>query len=812
VLGHKGVVAVSSEPVIKKQILKDYQTAVTSRVASITGRKEVLTGKAKFGIFGDGKEVAQVALARSFEPGDWRSGYYRDQTWMMACGITNVKSFFSQLYADPFNDPASGGRQMNSHFCSRYISEGGEWLDQKKQFNSSSDISPTGGQMARSVGLAYASKIYRETKVGKDTASKLFTDAGKEVCFVSIGNASTSEGLFWESLNAAGVLQIPLVIIVWDDGYGISVPNKYQTTKESISAVTAGFHPSDSGDAQDPTTRGVHIETAKGWDYPSLVETFKAAADRAREHHRPSLVHVTEMTQPQGHSTSGSHERYKSKDRMDFEDAMDPLKKMRAWILENNLASESDLNSIDDECEKNVKEQQQEAWSIYQSAIKTEKDTAIDTLTKMECTESAAQLKRSQGLGRRMIQSALTQACWERTARGEDTTQAKSELKNFSGKYAQVYGKYALAEHNSPVSIESVPAIYSEKPERVDGRKIIQAYFDLVLERDPRVFIMGEDAGKIGGVNSEFEGLQEKHGEFRVTDTGIREATIFGQGMGSAMRGLRPIIDIQYLDYLLYCIQGMSDDLSSLHYRSAGAQSSPAIVRTKGHRLEGIWHSGSPIQMILGSIRGMHFCVPRNMTQAAGMYQTLFEGNDPALVIEVLSGYRLKEAMPENLGAFKVALGVPEILHHGSDLTLVTYGACCKLALEAANALTKHGINIEVIDVQTLLPFDKLNIIGTSLEKTGALLCLDEDMPGGAAAYMLERILIKGNGYRHLDCTPQTLSASAHRPAYASDGDYYSKPNIEDIELTVFKMMAERKPAQFGDYADLPDLKLPGLL
>ena len=800
----------SSKPLAKKQILEDYKVAVTSRITSVTGRKEVLTGKAKFGIFGDGKEVAQVALARSFKEGDWRSGYYRDQTWMMACGVTDVKSFFAQLYADPYNDPASAGRQMNSHFCSRFISEDGEWLNQKTQFNSASDISPTGGQMARSVGLAYASKIYRETKAGSPSSSSSFTENGKEVCFVTIGNASTSEGLFWESLNTAGVLQIPLVIIVWDDGYGISVPNKYQTTKESISAATAGFHP-DAASSDTANTQGVHIEKVKGWDYAQLLNVFQNASDRAREDHKPSLIHVTEMTQPQGHSTSGSHERYKSQTRMLFEDSMDPVKKMREWAIEQNLASEDELASIESECEAHVKKEQQEAWSVFESAVKKEEANAIETLQSLGCENSASALKRSPGMGRRLIQAALTQGCWELVGQDLDAQKAREHLKNFSEKYANLYGRFALAEANSPVSIEEEPALYGENPPKVDGRKIIQAYFDLVLARDPRVFIVGEDVGKIGGVNSEFEGLQKKYGEFRVTDTGIREATIFGQGLGSAMRGLRPVVDIQYLDYLLYCIQGMSDDLSSLHYRSAGAQSSPVIVRTKGHRLEGIWHSGSPIQMILGSIRGMHFCVPRNMVQAAGMYQTLFEGNDPALVIEVLSGYRLKEKQPENLGKFKVALGVPEILRHGSDLTLVTYGACCKLALEASKKLAEYGVEIEVIDVQTLLPFDRFNIIGTSLEKTGALLCLDEDMPGGATAYMLDRILVKGKGYSHLDCTPKTLSASAHRPAYASDGDYYSKPNTEDIQLAVFKMMAERKPNQFSGYANLPDLKLPGL-
>ena len=800
----------SSKKIAHDQVLQDYQTAIASREASVLGRKEVLTGKAKFGIFGDGKEVAQVALARSFQKGDWRSGYYRDQTWMMACGVTNVQDFFAQLYADPFNDPASAGRQMNSHFCSRYISESGEWLSQKEQYNTASDISPTAGQMARSVGLAYASKIYRKTKANDSAQSKLFSDGGNEVCFVTIGNASTSEGLFWESLNAAGVLQIPLVMIVWDDGYGISVPNKYQTTKESVSAITKGFHPAK--DSDDPLlTKGVHVEKVKGWNYEALLECFSNAAERARTNHEPSLIHVTEMTQPQGHSTSGSHERYKSEERLEYEDTMDPIQKMRGWILSEGIASEDELASVEKSCADHVKQSQQSAWSTYQSAIQEEKNKAIKALEKMHCTQSARQLKSSPSFGRRLIQSALTQGCWELAEAGADNTEAKMHLAEFSRKFASVYGRYALAEQNSPVAIEPVDAEYSEKSPKVDGRQVIQAYFDQLLAKDQRIFILGEDAGKIGGVNSEFEGLQAKHGEHRVTDTGIREATIFGQGLGASMRGLRPIVDIQYLDYLLYCIQGMSDDLSSLHYRSAGAQSAPAIVRTKGHRLEGIWHSGSPIQMILGSIRGMHFCVPRNMVQAVGMYQTLLEGNDPALVIEVLSGYRLKEQLPDNLGTFKVALGVPEVLRAGSDLTLVTYGACCKLAMQASKKLAQHGIEAEVIDVQTLLPFDKFNIIGTSLEKTGALLCLDEDMPGGATGYMLERILVKGNGYQYLDCKPQSLSASAHRPAYGSDGDYYSKPNIEDIELKVFQMMAERKPADFADYSSLGELKLPGL-
>lgn len=777
-----------------EDILNDYLLAFKSRQASLLGRKEALSGKAKFGIFGDGKEVAQVALARFFQGGDWRSGYYRDQTMMMAAGRVDIKQFFAQLYADsnPENDPASWGRQMNSHFSTRYIGEKGEWLSQLGSPNSASDISPTGGQMARSVGLAYASKLYRNLDELKNKC-ELYSKNGEEVCFATIGNASTSEGVFWESINAAGVLQIPLIVSVWDDDYGISVPASYHTTKESISKVLAGFHP-------DEKHKGVAIYQVQGWDYPSLIKAYGEASQKARKKHEPSLIHVQEMTQPQGHSTSGSHERYKSSERLKYEEEMDCLAKMRHWLLDEELIDVASLVAREETLKKEVKDLKTQAWTDYLSPIKREADEAVRVLSQSSShKEDLIQtLVSSPTMSRKLIASTLRKAVFRDKFNQAENPELASFADAYSKKYSKHYDRFALCEsEKSPLRIESCAVDFGKKPEKIEGRQIIQKYFDKKMTQDSRVFVFGEDVGKIGGVNTEFEGLQEKYGKLRCTDTGIREATILGQGIGAAMRGLRPVVDIQYLDYLLYCFQTMSDDLASMHYRSGGGQLAPVVIRTKGHRLEGIWHSGSPIQMILGGSRGIHLCVPRNMTQATGMYETLLRGDDPGLVIEVLNGYRLKENCPVNFTDFTVPLGLPEVLRTGHHVTLVTYGACVRIALDAADFLETLNIKLEVIDAQTLLPFDRWNIIGTSLEKTNALLCLDEDVPGGASAYMMQQVLEVNKGYQYLDATPRTLSAKPHRPAYGTDGDYYSKPNAEDVVCIILEMVRERQPELF---------------
>ncbi|MCX6119604.1 MAG: thiamine pyrophosphate-dependent enzyme [Proteobacteria bacterium] len=789
----------------KDQALNDYKTAFISREVSLLGRREVLSGKAKFGIFGDGKEIAQVAMARAFKAGDWRAGYYRDQTFMMAIGGLTVTQFFAQLFADTSleRDPHSGGRQMNNHPATRYMNEYGEWLNQLSTKNTSSDISPTGGQMPRVLGLAYASKIYRENSRLND--NKKFSDGGREIAFGTIGNASTSEGLFWETMNAAGVLQVPLLMSVWDDGYGISVPSRYQTTKESISKVLAGFE-------YEEGKGGFKIFEVKGWDYPSLLKVYLEAERHCRSSHIPCLIHVTEVTQPQGHSTSGSHERYKSTQRLEWEKDFDGLTRMRSWMVQSKLASISEIEKLEKDAIDFVDSQKSIAWNDYITPIEKERAEAIEVLSKLGrstgeeelCAGIAAELKKVPSLFRRNIQSSLKKAQFQL---GHISTDKKLEFLRYLDRYADVnqkkYSKFLFNEGpHSPLLVKSVNPIYSDKSEKVDGRQIIQKFFDKLLQDDPRVFVCGEDIGQLGGVNLEFEGLQEKHGSHRVTDTGIREATIFGQCFGAAMRGLRPVADIQYLDYLLYCFQGMSDDLATLHYRTAGGQSAPLIVRTKGHRLEGIWHTGSPMGMIINGIRGVHVCVPRNMTQAAGMYRTLFNGDDPALVIEVLSGYRLKETLPDNIGEYTVPLGVPEIIREGSDVTLVTYGASVRVAQEGMKLLENVGISVELIDVQTLLPFDLNSSIVKSLAKTNALVCLDEDVPGGASAFMLQQIVEVQKGYEHLDCTPKTLTAKDHRAAYASDGDYYSKPNPEDVFETIYDLMSERNPARW------PNLKV----
>ncbi len=786
-----------------EEIKRDYRIGYLSRQASLIGRKEVLTGKAKFGIFGDGKEVAQLAMARAFKKGDWRSGYYRDQTFMFATGACTIKQYFAQLFADTNLDhePASGGRQMNNHFATRYVSADGEWTSQKDAFNTSSDISPTGGQMARLLGLAYASKIYRENS---DLGGNVkFSVNGDEVAFGTIGNASTSEGLFWETMNAAGVLQVPLLMSVWDDEYGISVPARYQTTKQSISKVMDGFK-------SEPGLAAFHIQVVKGWDYPALVKAYEEAAKICREKHMPVLFHVVEMTQPQGHSTSGSHERYKTKERLAYEDSIDCLKKMREWMTAEGISTEAELEKMEAESRKQVDVWRDEAWHEYLAPLEAERNEVIALYDRLKAesghadlvASAAQELLRTPALMRRTIQGSMKRTM---LALRDEATGAKEELRNLLANYAQEnqrrYSSHLLSETaRSPLAIAEVKPVYDATPEKVDGRQVIQKFFDIQLARDPRVFIVGEDIGKLGGVNLEFDGLQAKFGETRVTDTGIREATIFGQGLGAAMRGLRPVVDIQYLDYLLYCFQGMSDDLATLHYRTVGGQGAPVIIRTKGHRLEGIWHTGSPMGMIINGIRGIHVCVPRNMVQAAGMYNTLFQGDDPALVIEVLNGYRIKEDMPANIGTYSVPLGVPEVLTEGTDVTLVTYGACVRVAQEAAKLLADFGISVELIDVQTLLPFDRYGRIGESIRKTNAVVFLDEDVPGGASAFMMQEVLEKQAAYEYLDSAPRTIAAREHRSAYASDGDYYSKPNAEQIFDVIYGMMHERSPEQFPAY------------
>ncbi len=785
------------------EIKKDYRIGYLSRQASLIGRKEVLTGKAKFGIFGDGKEVAQLAMARAFKKGDWRSGYYRDQTFMFATGACTIKQYFAQLFADTNlgHEPASGGRQMNNHFATRYVSAEGEWTSQIDTFNTSSDISPTGGQMARLLGLAYASKIYREnSELGGNVK---FSVNGDEVAFGTIGNASTSEGLFWETMNAAGVLQVPLLMSVWDDEYGISVPARYQTTKQSISKVMDGFK-------SEPGLAAFHIQIVKGWDYPALVRGYEEAAKICREKHMPVLFHVVEMTQPQGHSTSGSHERYKSTERLAYEDSIDCLKKMREWMTAEGIATEAELEKMEAEARKQVDAWREEAWQEYLAPLETERNEVIALYDRLKSESGHAdlvarasqELLRTPALMRRTIHSSMKRTM---IALRDEATAAKEDLRELLAGYAQEnqrrYSSHLYSETaRSPLAIAEVKPVYDTSPEKVDGRQVIQKFFEIQLARDPRVFIVGEDIGKLGGVNLEFDGLQARFGETRITDTGIREATIFGQGLGAAMRGLRPVVDIQYLDYLLYCFQGMSDDLATLHYRTVGGQGAPVIIRTKGHRLEGIWHTGSPMGMIINGIRGIHVCVPRNMVQAAGMYNTLFQGDDPALVVEVLNGYRLKEDMPGNIGSYSVPLGVPEVLSEGSDVTLVTYGACVRVAQDAAKLLNDVGISLELIDVQTLLPFDRYGRIGESIRKTNAVVFLDEDVPGGASAFMMQEVLEKQGAYEYLDSAPRTIAAREHRSAYASDGDYYSKPNAEQIFDVIYGMMHERSPEQFPAY------------
>ncbi|MEP0367712.1 MAG: thiamine pyrophosphate-dependent enzyme [Cyclobacteriaceae bacterium] len=783
-----------------QEILTDYALAIESREMSLIGRKEVFMGKAKFGIFGDGKEMAQIAMARAFKNGDFRSGYYRDQTFMMAIGQLTAEQFFAQLYAhtDVENDPASAGRMMNGHFGTRSLDENGEWKKLTEMKNSSSDVSCTAAQMPRLVGLAYASKLYRNNPELKDF--KNFSINGNEVAFGTIGNASTSEGHFFEAINAAGVLQIPMLMSVWDDGYGISVPNKYHTTKESISAALAGFQ-------RDDATTGIEIFKVKGWDYRALLETYKKASSLCRKEHVPCLVHVEEMTQPQGHSTSGSHERYKSKERLDWETKYDCITKTREWILSEEMISEDDLLKLEKDAKLKAKKARESAWKAYVNSIKSDLSESIDLLSKTalvhdnkrELTVIKNELKSTLNPNKADIMRAVRRSL--RLLRNENSTDKQNLvtwLKAALEKYHDQYSSALFTESDySPLNMEEVKPVYSEDAKQVDGREVVQACFDALFERDPRVFAIGEDVGKIGDVNQGFAGLQEKFGEIRITDTGIRESTIIGQGIGAALRGLRPITEVQYLDYLIYTIQTLSDDLACLHYRMKGGQVAPLIIRTRGHRLEGVWHSGSPMSMILGTLRGVHLLVPRNLTQASGFYNTIMKGNDPALIIEPLNAYRLKEKMPDNIGEMCVPLGSPEILREGEDITLVTYGSMCKIVMEAAQQLSEVGISCEVIDVQTLLPFDRTKTVVDSLKKTNRIAFLDEDVPGGATAYMMQNVLERDGGYSYLDSKPITITSEEHRPAYGTDGDYFSKPNIEDVFERVYSLFVESNPTEY---------------
>ncbi|TPD71181.1 alpha-ketoacid dehydrogenase subunit alpha/beta [Flavobacterium microcysteis] len=782
----------------KTEVLNDYKIAIISRECSLLGRREVLTGKAKFGIFGDGKEVPQLAMAKAFKNGDFRSGYYRDQTFMMAIGQMTIQQFFAGLYghADIDHDPMSAGRQMGGHFATHSLNEDGSWKNLTLQKNSSADISPTAGQMPRLLGLAQASKIYRNVSGINNKTN--FSINGNEIAWGTIGNASTSEGLFFETINAAGVLQVPMVMSVWDDEYGISVHAKYQTTKENISEILKGFQ-------RDNENKGYEIIRVKGWDYPALVTAYEQAAKIAREEHVPVLIHVQELTQPQGHSTSGSHERYKNADRLAWEADYDCIRQMKLWMIAINIATQEELDEIDNAVKKDVLEGKKAAWSAFVDPIKKEQKELVALLENIaassenkvfieKLTSDLASIK--EPIRKDIIVTA--RKVLRLIAKENGKNQLAQWITAYIEKIQPKFSSNLFSESTQNVlSVEEVRPEYAENAEEVDGRIIIRDNFDAIFSKYPETLVFGEDAGNIGDVNQGLEGMQEKYGELRIADAGIREATILGQGIGMAMRGLRPIAEIQYLDYLLYAIQIMSDDLATLQYRTRGKQKAPLIIRTRGHRLEGIWHSGSPMGMIINAIRGIHVLVPRNMTKAAGFYNTLLETDEPALVVECLNGYRLKETMPVNMGEFKTPIGVVETLKEGKDITLVSYGSTLRLVEQAAKELLEIGIDAEIIDVQSLLPFDINHDIVKSLAKTNRLLVIDEDVPGGASAYILQQILDEQNGYKYLDSKPETLAAKAHRPAYGTDGDYFSKPSVEDIYEKVYAIMNEVNPEKF---------------
>ena len=792
----------TKQPIVEiSQILEDYKLAVVSREASLLGRKEVFMGKAKFGIFGDGKEVPQLALAHVFRNGDFRSGYYRDQTLMFAIGELTIQQYFAQLYAHTSleDEPASAGRLMNGHFATRMLNAEGQLKDLVNHKNSTADISSTGGQMPRLVGLALASKHFRLNKELHQFAE--LSDKGNEIAFGTIGNASTSEGMFFEAMNAIGVLQIPVIMSVWDDEFGISVGAEYHTTKQSISKALAGLQ-------RTAKEKGFEILKAKAWDYEELITTYKKAEKLAREEHIPVLVHVVEATQPQGHSTSGSHERYKSADRLAWEAAYDCNTKMKEWILANEYATEAELGSIELEAKNYAKQAKKDAWVAFINEEKDAQSTVsslLNTLAKVANNQEIENLKNELSTAINPLKLDAVKAAKRglRIVRGK-TYQEKLPLvrwlQTFENKAADDYGSHVHSESvDAALKVESVSAIYESDSEVVDGRQILQACFDAALAKDPRVLAFGEDVGKIGDVNQAFAGLQAKYGKLRVDDTGIRETTIIGQGIGLALRGLRPIAEIQYLDYLVYALATLTDDLATLQYRTKGGQKAPLIIRTRGHRLEGVWHSGSPMGMLLNSLKGIYLLVPRNMTRAAGMYNTMLASDDTALVIESLNGYRLKEKMPSNLAEYKEPLGVPEILREGEDVTIITYGSMCRIIMDAAQQLEEVGISCEVIDVQTLMPFDIHHSIVESVKKTNRVMFADEDVPGGASAFMMQKVLEEQEGYRYLDSAPVTITSKEHRPAYGSDGDYFSKPNAEEVFDKVYEVMSEVKPEKFPD-------------
>lgn len=778
----------------REEVLNDYRSACESREASLLGRKEVLTGKAKFGIFGDGKEVPQVAMAKFFRPGDFYAGYYRDQTFAFATGAATIEEFFSQLYADPdpAHDPHSAGRQMNSHFATAFVDTDGSPLDLVNRKNLTAGLAPTAAQMPKALGLASASKAFREIDLLQPFTE--LSNNGNEICFCTIGDASTSEGHFWETLNAAGVMQVPLAIFVWDDGYGISVPRQYQTTKGSISEVLKGFQKKDG-------TNGIDIYKVKAWDYAGMCETFEIGLRSVRQTHTPALFHVEEVTQPQGHSTSGSHERYKSPERLEWEREWDGIKKMKEWIIDNALASEEELNDLETEAKEFTRHSRNLAWEKYQAPIRVQVIRSVELIREManglpdhaaHLQKLASNLAANREPGRKEVLQTLHQAIGLAVSNSDIAQNAKSYYNELRTHNAALYNTHLYHEGaRNILQVPEIKPVYTPNAPILNGYEVLNRYFDELFANNPKVLAFGEDLGKIGDVNQGFAGLQAKHGSERIFDTGIRELTIMGQGIGMAFRGLRPIAEIQYIDYLLYGLQPLSDDLASLQYRTAGRQTAPLIVRTRGHRLEGIWHSGSPMGLILHSLRGLHICVPRNMVQAAGMYNTLLQGVDPALMIECLNAYRLKEKLPANLLDFRVPLGVPEVIRQGEDITIVSYGATLRIAHEAAVALESEGISCEVIDVQTLLPFDVHHHILESLKKTSRILIVDEDVPGGAAAYIYNKVMEEQGGYRWLDTAPRTLTGKAHRPAYSSDGDYFSKPNVEDIMDTVRSIIQE---------------------
>ena len=791
----------------KESVLADFRLANLSRDLSVIGRREVLTGKAKFGIFGDGKEIIQIALAKQFRNGDWRSGYYRDQTWMMAMGLYTSLEFFHQLYgnnSDNDFNTGSGGRVFNNHFSLPNINSDGTWRDLTKQKNSSADISPTAGQMPRLLGLAYASKLFKQNKELHQFTT--LSRKGEEVAFGSIGDASTSEGYFWETINAAGVLQVPMAVSVYDDGYGISVPKKYQTTKGSISDILRGFE-------TEKGKPGIRIFKGKGWDYEGLIKLYEEGIAICRQEHTPVLFHIEEVTQPQGHSTSGSHERYKSEERLKWEEEFDPIKKMREWILSSGIAVAEELDKLVIEAEEEAKEARRKGWESFQTPIKIERDALVKIINdrSCRCTEKAkeesvdnytdelqkvpAPIRKDNFVTARKILRNICSTC-------QKSDNLKVELEGWLKRnYEDARKSYDSFLYNetatSALNVKPVAPVYSAESQEVPGRQILRENYDRLFTKYPLLVTFGEDTGGIGGVNQSLEGLQKKFGELRITDTGIREATILGQGLGLALRGMRPIAEIQYLDYLRYALQILSDDLATTHYRSAGKMIAPLIISTRGHRLEGIWHSGSPMSMLINSVRGIYVCSPRDMTRAAGFYNTLLEGNSPAIVIEPLNGYRLKEKMPDNIGEYRLQLGIPEIITPGTDLTLVTYGSTVKIALESIRQLAAHDISVELIDVQTLVPFDKNRMILESLKKTNRILFLDEDLPGGTTAYMLQEVIEKQGGYQYLDSPPKTLTGKEHRPAYTTDGDYFSKPSSEDVFDTIYAMMKEAFPEKY---------------